>query len=59
MVKLVFLSDREILEGYPRGVEVMSGQLIFACVGTVLVFQEMEKCVSVGPIPRTQKEHKM
>lgn len=58
MVKLLFLSGLEILEENPRGVEVMSGRLIFACGGTVVVFQEMGMCVSVGPTPRTQKEHK-
>lgn len=41
----------EVLEGLA---EEISDLWIFVCVVTVVMFQEMENCVSVGPILRQQ-----
>lgn len=37
--------------------EEISDPLIFVCVGTAVTFQEMENCVSVGPVLGKQMEH--
>lgn len=50
----MFLSGLEVLEGLA---EEISDLPIFLCVGTVVTFQEMEDCVSVGPVLRKQMEY--
>ena len=50
----MFLSGLEVLEGLA---EEISDPLIFVCVGTVVTFQEMENCISVGPVLRKRMEY--